>query len=71
MNTIFPILLMILAQTVTDPNRFNGYLILGYAVMWTVAMVYVISLVVRQRNLQQDIRLLQQVLQEDEEAAEK
>jgi hypothetical protein len=71
MNLLLPILLTILAQPVTDPDRFNGYLILGYAVMWLIGIGYVISLAARQRNLQQDIRLMRQVLQDDEETAEK
>jgi heme exporter protein C len=60
----------ILWQTsVGDPNRFNGYLMLGYGVMWLIGLIYVGTLLTRQRNLHQDIRLLQQILQEDEEAA--
>ncbi|MCA9959412.1 MAG: CcmD family protein [Chloroflexota bacterium] len=56
---------------VGDPNRFNNYLVLGYVVMWLIGLVYVISLASRQRNLQKDMDLMQQLLQEDEEAAEK
>ncbi|RMH02179.1 MAG: hypothetical protein D6706_00755 [Chloroflexi bacterium] len=60
--------LSILWQTpISDPNRFNGFLILGYVVMWLIGLVYIISLVVRQRNLRQDIQLLRQLLQEDEQ----
>lgn len=58
-----------LAQTVSDPNRFNNYLILGYAVMWLIGTGYVVSLVARQKNLQADIKLMQEILQEDEETA--
>lgn len=49
-----------------EPNRFNDYLMLAYIVMWVIGMIYVLSLVVRQRNLLQDIRLMQQVLQDEE-----
>lgn len=66
MNSLF---LGILLQA--DPNRFNNYLMLAYAVIWGIGLVYVVSLVMRQRNLQQDLRLMQQLLQEDEETAEK
>ena len=59
--------LTILGQISTDPNQFNNYLVLGYVVMLLIGLVYVVSLAARQRNLQQDIRLLQQILQEDEE----
>jgi hypothetical protein len=55
---------------VSDPNRFNNYLLLGYSVMWLIGMVYVASLVIRQRNLQQDMQLMHQILQEDEETAD-
>jgi hypothetical protein len=68
MNAIF---LTILFQTsVSDPNRFNNYLLLGYSVMWLIGMVYIASLVIRQRNLQQDMQLMHQILQEDEETAD-
>ena len=61
--------LTILGQISTDPNQFNNYLILGFVVMLLIGLVYIGSLAARQRNLQQDIRLLQQILQEDEETA--
>lgn len=50
-----------------DPNRFNNFLLLGYAVMWIVGVFYVITLYNRQRNLRQDLRTLHQLLDEDEE----
>jgi len=59
--------LTILGQISTDPNQFNNYLVLGYVVMLLIGLVYIVSLAARQRNLQQDIRLLRQILQEDEE----
>ena len=49
-----------------DPNLTNNYLILGYVVMGLIALVYVISLVSRQRNVQKDIELMRQLLEEDE-----
>lgn len=51
-------------------NQFNGYLILGYFVMWLIVMVYITTLVVRQRNLKQDLLLMQQILQDHEENTE-
>lgn len=48
-------------------NEFNGYLILGYGVMWVIFFGYILSLASRQRNLRQDIQLLHQVLQEEAE----
>jgi CcmD family protein len=58
--------LITLWQTADVANRFNDYLVLGYFAMWVVAVVYIVSLAVRQRNLKQDLQLMQQILQEDE-----
>lgn len=68
--TILVALSTLLQGAVDDPNRFNDFLLLGYAVMWLIGLAYVISLATRQRNLRQDIHLLHQILQEDEETAE-
>ncbi len=54
----------------SEPNNFNGYLVLGYFVMWVVGMLYIFSLVMRQRNVRQDLQLLHQLLQEDDDSAE-
>jgi heme exporter protein C len=55
----------VLAQ-VGDPNRFNFYLIGGYTAMSALCLLYMLYLTLRQRNLQQDIALLQQLLQEND-----
>jgi cell division protein FtsL len=66
------IYLNILLQTgIDDPNKFNGYLILGYIVMWLAFMIYIVSLANKQRNTKQDIKLLQQLLKEDEESPDR
>lgn len=49
-----------------DPSNFNNYLLLAYAVMWLVFMAYIAHLVNKQRNLHQEIRLMQRLLEEDE-----
>ena len=51
-----------------DVNQFNGYMILGYIVMWLIVMVYILILANRQRNVKEEVELLQQLLKEDEEA---
>ena len=51
-----------------DPNKFNGYMILGYIVMWLIAMIYILILANRQRNVREEVELLQQLLKEDEDA---
>jgi len=53
-------------QTISDPNQFNNYLLLGYAVMWLIGMVYIASLAIRQRNLRRDLDLMEEILQEDD-----
>ena len=66
-----PLLLTAVFQSAVDvANQFNGYLLLGYFVMWFIVMVYIITLVMRQRNLKQDLQLMQQILQEHEEESE-
>jgi CcmD family protein len=54
-------------QTTADPDKFNGYLLLGYGVMWLIVMIYIASLALRQRNLRRDIELMEQILREDDE----
>lgn len=59
--------LSVLLQTpIDDPNRFNQYLLLAYAAMWLVAMVYLLNVANKQRNLRQEIRLMRRLLEEDE-----
>ncbi|MEW5869774.1 MAG: hypothetical protein AB1894_10905 [Chloroflexota bacterium] len=40
------------------PAQTTGYLIAGYAVIFGVMLVYLISLILRGRNLQQDLQIL-------------
>lgn len=53
-----------------DPDKLNGYLILGYGVMWAIAMAYLVYTANRQRNLREDITVLRQLLEEEEDSAE-
>ncbi|WP_420641350.1 hypothetical protein [Candidatus Leptofilum sp.] len=66
MNSFF---LNIALQSSVNPNTFNNYMLLGYMVMGVIGLIYIVSLVLRQRNLQQDIQLMERLLQDDEEAA--
>ncbi len=50
----------------TTPPYLN-YMIAGYAVIFSVMIIYVFSLIVRTRNLQQDIETLHE-LEEQEPA---
>lgn len=61
----------LLLQTAVDPNKFNSFLILGYVVMWLIGVAYLYYLYSRQRNLNQDLQLLQKLLEsEDKEKKE-
>jgi len=50
-----------------DPNKFNNFMIIGYFAMWIIVMVYIGSLANRQRNIREEVKLLRQLLEEDEE----
>jgi hypothetical protein len=66
------ILLNIFAQGgINDPNKFNGYLILGYGAMWAIALFYILVLANRQRNVREEVHLLHQLLEEDEDSQNK
>lgn len=54
-------------QSIDDPNKFNGFMILGYVIMWLVAMVYILILANRQRNAREELKLMEQLLREDKE----
>jgi hypothetical protein len=61
-------LMNILAQgSEFDPNKFNNFMIIGYFVMWIIVMIYIGSLANRQRNIREEVKLLRQLLEEDEE----
>lgn len=65
--TALAFLLNVALQNGVDPNNFNNYLMLGYFVMAVIGLVYIVSLALRQRNLQQDLQLMERLLQDDEE----
>lgn len=41
------------------------YLVAGYAVFWIVSFVFIYSLVSRQRNLQKNLEMLEQLARRD------
>lgn len=67
---MFAILILLngLFQTVSDPNKFNGFMILGYVIMWLVAMVYIFIMANRQRNAREELKLMEQLLREDKDS---
>jgi hypothetical protein len=65
---MLPDYLPILLQGGIDPNITLDYLLLGYVAMWVIALLYVITLHSRQRNMRQDITLLKQLLEENDKA---
>lgn len=54
---------IVLFQT-GEPNQFNAYLLGGYVTMSALCLLYMLSLYLRQRNLQQDVALLTRLLQD-------
>jgi hypothetical protein len=48
---------------------YNGYMIAGYFFMWLIVMIYIVILANRQRNIKDEVELLQQLLKEDEDRA--
>lgn len=43
------------------PADTNNYMIAGYAVIFGVMLVYLVSLYIRRRNLEQDLELLKEM----------
>lgn len=48
------------------PANTTSYMIAGYAIIFGVMLLYLISLLVRQRNLQKDLEVLEEI-QTDQE----
>ena len=67
MSTAISFLEILTQSQIFDPNKFNHFMLLGYIVMWIIVMVYIVSLANRQRNVREEVELLQQLLEEDEE----
>ncbi len=61
--------LLMLWQSI-EPDKLNGYLILGYGVMWAIAMAYLLYTANRQRNLREDVKMLRQLLEDEPDSAE-
>jgi hypothetical protein len=64
LNTVQEALLQI------DVNKYNNFMVLGYIAMWLVVMVYLFLLANRQKNVRDDVKLMAQLLREDEEQYE-
>jgi CcmD family protein len=47
------------------PLETTNYMIAGYAVIFSVMLVYIFSLAVRNRNLKQDIEVLEEIEQKE------
>lgn len=43
------------------PANTTNYMIAGYAVIFGVMLIYLISLLVRQRNLQKDLEVMEEI----------
>lgn len=53
-------------QSSVNSNTFNNYMLLGYMVMGIIGLVYIVSLAVRQRNLRQDLQLMERLLEDED-----
>ncbi len=51
-------LILLLQQA---PAETTNYMVAGYAVIFSVMLLYVISLVLRRRNLQRDMAMLKEL----------
>ena len=49
----------------SGPAETTSYMIAGYAVIFGLMFLYLISLIVRQNNLKQDIELLEELVDQD------
>ena len=67
MNEAYIFLDALLQGSVIDPNQFNNFLIFGYAAMGFIGLAYVISLLNRQRNMQEDLQLMQRLLEAEKQ----
>jgi hypothetical protein len=47
------------------PAETTSYMVIGYAVIFTVLAIYLFSLYVRNRNLDQDLQVLEELVQKD------
>ena len=47
------------------PANTTSYMIAGYAVIFGIMLIYLISLLVRQRNLQKDLEVLEEIQAEE------
>lgn len=50
------------------PANTTSYMIAGYAVIFGMILIYIISLYVRQKNLLQDLEVLQELEDQDTES---
>ena len=48
------------------PADTTSYMIAGYAIIFGVMLLYLISLLVRQRNLEKDLEVLEEIQGEDQ-----
>lgn len=71
MSELFAVADILFQADIFDPNRYNNFLILGYFAMWLIVMVYIFTLANRQKNAREEIQLMKQLLEEDEETANK
>lgn len=55
---------MIIASILQAPAETTSYLIAGYAVIFGIMFLYIVSLVIRSRNLKRQLEMLRELDQE-------
>jgi hypothetical protein len=48
------------------PANTTSYMIAGYTVIFGIMLIYLISLLIRQRNLQKDLEVLEEIQDEEQ-----
>jgi hypothetical protein len=48
------------------PANTTNFMIAGYAVIFGIMLIYLISLLIRQRNLQKDLEVLEEIQDEEQ-----
>jgi len=60
---MIPMFISLIQQAPAETTR---YMIAGYSVIFSVMLVYIISIFIRRRNLQRDLKILDEMETRDE-----
>jgi hypothetical protein len=57
---------MLISLILQAPAETTRYMIAGYSVIFSVMLVYILSIFIRRRNLQRDLKILDEMETKDE-----